>query len=148
MSEQHHDQAPRDTAGHELEHVVPARLPSEKEAALLAEMKRDWVSLKKQHGSQYWMAYRLTLELIQARSVSMMDLTPPVMFLDLVLKPEDALDVRANLDDLMIQWTARHGYRKAARIYKLQACRIACRTVFDSLISKVERVVKLVRLGL
>lgn len=73
------------------------------------------------------------------------DNAPPSTFLlDLLMKPDEAKDAAANLEDYYAVWVAKHGARRASRIFRFQASRILVGYWWGRIMTQVERVVKTV----
>jgi hypothetical protein len=89
--------------------------------------------------------WRLETEFL--RSINKKPAHPEVGYFDWVMRPDDALDARANLEDAYDGWVARHGDRRADRIYHLQAFRLAVGYVLDRVSSRFGQIMKLVRFG-
>lgn len=71
--------------------------------------------------------------------------TPPSTFLlDLLMKPDEAKDAAANLEDYYPVWVAKHGARRASRIFRFQAGRILVGYWWGRIMTQVERVIKTV----
>lgn len=70
---------------------------------------------------------------------------PPSTFLVEALTPtEIAEDFITNLEDLYPRWSARHGHSRAKWIFKLQCVRFVVQHWFDALISRAERLRKVI----
>jgi len=89
--------------------------------------------------------WRLEAEFL--RSINKKPAYPEVGYFDWVMRPDDALDARANLEDAYDGWVARHGDRRANRIYRVQAFRLAAGYVLDRVSSRFGQIMKLVRFG-
>jgi hypothetical protein len=68
-------------------------------------------------------------------------------YLDWIMRPKDAADARANLEDAFEGWVARHGLAKAQQLYKVQGCRLAAGYVLDRITNRLSQVAKLLRFG-
>jgi hypothetical protein len=69
---------------------------------------------------------------------------PSTFLLDLLMKPDEAKDAAANLEDYFPAWVAKHGARRASRIFRFQAGRILVGYWWGRIMTQVERVVKTV----
>lgn len=87
------------------------------------------------------------LEMGFLRSISKKPAYPEVGYFDWIMRPDDALDARANLEDAYDGWVTRHGDRRADRIYRVQAFRMAAGYVLDRVVSRFGQIMKLVRVG-
>jgi hypothetical protein len=68
-------------------------------------------------------------------------------YLDWIMRPTDAADARANLEEAFEGWVARHGLIQAQRIFKVQGMRLAAGYVMDRLTTRLGQVAKLLRFG-
>ncbi|WP_294292065.1 hypothetical protein [uncultured Sphingomonas sp.] len=71
---------------------------------------------------------------------------PSTLMLDLLMKPDEALDAAANLEDYHPMWVAKYGPKRAGRIFRIQMGRIIIGYWWGRLVTQVERVAKTVSL--
>lgn len=67
---------------------------------------------------------------------------PSTILLDLLMKPADALDASINLEEAFALWTAKHGPKRAAWIFRVQTGRVLIGYWFGKALGLAERIVK------
>lgn len=122
-----------------LDHVFPKGLDGPDHANLMTKYAEGRLAVAR------------AVQLAKQGAARPMSEPPSSFLLALLMKPDEAKDAAANLEEYFPQWVAKYGSRRAARIFRFQTGRILIGYWWGRIMTQLERVAKtvsvFVRLG-
>lgn len=145
------DVSRRPLAEYELDHFIPKVLEDanwvELDQAGFEYAKRQLkIELEASKRAIYLYPFDM-VRFAKAIRMSREAVVPTLGYLDWIMRPTDAADARANLEEAFEQWVVRHGETTARRIFKWQGFRLAAGYIFDRAVDRLGQFAKLLRFG-